>query len=115
MIAMPSIAHMRPNWVNGSAPVARSSWFRERELAEVKRLLDRNRLVTLHGPAGVGKTRLAIQATLGLIEDMPHGVWWVGLTPLCDSAYLAQTMAGVFGVRDQPGLSTVAALTTAFH
>src|SRR5262249_47000774 len=44
-----------------------------------------------------------------------HGVWWVGLTPLCDSAHLAQTVAGVFGVRDQPGLSTVAALTKAFH
>jgi predicted ATPase/class 3 adenylate cyclase len=57
---------------------------RERELAEVAALLTRDdvRLLTLTGPGGTGKTRLALQAAGEAVEAFPDGVFWVGLAPL---------------------------------
>jgi len=67
----------------GNLPTPLTSFIgRTRELAEVKRLLAGNRLVTLEGPAGIGKTRLAIQIASDLLQEMPHRVWWFDLAPL---------------------------------
>lgn len=100
----------------GNVPVSQNSLIgRERELAEIKRLLDRNRLVTLQGPAGVGKTRLASHVVSGLLGDMPHGVCWVGLAPLSDGSRVVQTVASLFGLRDGAGLSTMDTLIQALH
>jgi predicted ATPase len=59
---------------------------RERELAEVVALLGREdvRVLTLIGPGGTGKTRLALQAAAEVAGDYPDGVWWVPLAPLRD-------------------------------
>src|SRR3712207_4426159 len=57
---------------------------REKELAEVKRLLEDTRLLTLTGPGGCGKTRLALEAAGELAEDFEDGVWLVELASLAD-------------------------------
>ena len=76
---------------------------RERELAEVKRLLRQTRLLTLTGPGGCGKTRLALQSANSLAEVMKDGVWLVELASLSDPALLPQSIASVLGVREQAG------------
>lgn len=58
---------------------------REKELQTVKDLVAANRLVTLTGPGGVGKTRLAIEAGLELLPHFANGVWLVELAPLSDA------------------------------
>ncbi|HEV2037967.1 MAG TPA: adenylate/guanylate cyclase domain-containing protein, partial [Candidatus Eremiobacteraceae bacterium] len=55
---------------------------REQELDDLKALLDDHRLVTLHGPGGMGKTRLAIQAGADVLERYPDGVWLADLASL---------------------------------
>ncbi|MFI6736668.1 BTAD domain-containing putative transcriptional regulator [Nonomuraea sp. NPDC050451] len=70
---------------------------REGELAEVRALLAASRLVTLTGPGGVGKTRLALAAASDAGPDFPDGVW---LAELAGAAEAAEAVAAVLGVRD---------------
>ena len=70
---------------------------RERERGEIVRLLDRVRMLTLIGPGGCGKTRLAIE-TLSRIEPLPDGIWFVELAGLTDGALVAQATALAVGV-----------------
>jgi predicted ATPase/class 3 adenylate cyclase len=76
---------------------------REREMAEIRRLLGGARLVTLVGAGGAGKTRLALQVAADMLEEFPKGVWLAELAPLTDPALVPQTVASVFGVREAPG------------
>ncbi|GHC71794.1 ATP-binding protein [Streptomyces flavofungini] len=76
---------------------------RQDELAELYRRLERHRLVTVSGVGGVGKTRLARQAALGLRPRFPDGVWWVELSPLADGALLAYAIAEPLPLVDQSG------------
>jgi predicted ATPase len=70
---------------------------RERELVEVVGLLEGTRLLTITGPGGIGKTRLASHAA-GLASDSyPDGVWWIPLAPLRDPALVLETAAQVVG------------------
>jgi predicted ATPase/class 3 adenylate cyclase len=84
---------------------------RERELAAVREALSACRLVTLTGPGGVGKTRLALQAAADLLEVYPDGVWLVDLAPLADAALVPQAVAAAVGVREIPGRPLLATLT----
>jgi predicted ATPase len=75
---------------------------RERELIEVAGLLGRSdvRLLTLTGPGGTGKTRLASQAA-GLASDRyPHGVWWIPLASLRDPELVLETASQVLGAKN---------------
>jgi predicted ATPase/DNA-binding CsgD family transcriptional regulator len=76
---------------------------REGEIAQVKARLGRHRLVTLAGSGGVGKTRLSLRVAEDLTGDYADGVWFVALAPLTDPALVAQTVAAVLGLRDEPG------------
>ena len=63
------------------------------------------RLVTLTGPAGIGKTRLAVEAAGQLLANVADGAWFVDLAPICDPALVVSTLARTLGVReagDQP-------------
>jgi len=75
---------------------------REKELQEVLGLLSQAdvRLLTLTGPGGTGKTRLAAQAAGALSERYPHGVWWVPLAPLRDPALVLESAAQALGAKD---------------
>jgi len=69
---------------------------REREMAEVKRLLSSTRLLSLTGSGGCGKTRLAMQAAASQLEDFPDGIWLADLAPLFDPALIPQAVASIF-------------------
>jgi predicted ATPase/class 3 adenylate cyclase len=73
---------------------------REGELAEVLGLLRSNRLVTLTGPGGSGKTRLALQAASEVVEDYPDGIWFVPLGALTDPELVQPTIASIVGAKD---------------
>ena len=66
---------------------------RERELNELATELRKHRLVTLVGPGGTGKSRLALQAAADAIDDFEHGVWWVPLAPVTDPARVESAIA----------------------
>jgi predicted ATPase/class 3 adenylate cyclase len=67
---------------------------RESELSEVQSLLGKTRLLTLTGPGGVGKTRLALQAAAHCIENYPDGVFFVPLAAVTSPNFLTQVIAG---------------------
>ena len=72
---------------------------RETEVAELSALLSRDevRLVTLTGPGGTGKTRLALQAAASVTDEYPDGVWWVPLASLRDPALVLESTAQALG------------------
>jgi predicted ATPase/class 3 adenylate cyclase len=76
---------------------------RERELAEVKALLGRSRLVMLLGMGGLGKTRLSLQAGGEVMHQYPDGVWFLDLAPIRDEALVIGEAAQVLGLREEPG------------
>src|SRR5579884_1088216 len=76
---------------------------REKEIAEIKRLLSASPLVTLIGTGGCGKTRLALQVAAEVLEQYPQGVWLVELAALSDPNLLVQTIATSLGLRESPG------------
>ncbi len=76
---------------------------REREMAEVKRLIQASRLVTLTGPGGTGKTRLSLQAAAELLDRFPHGVWLVELSTLSEEAQIPEAIINAVGIRGAPG------------
>ncbi|HLK61174.1 MAG TPA: tetratricopeptide repeat protein [Chthonomonadaceae bacterium] len=86
---------------------------RTKELAGIKARLASARLLTLLGAGGSGKTRLALQAAASVLPNYPEGVWLVELAPLSDANLLAQEVARVLQVKEQPGQSLLQTLTEA--
>jgi predicted ATPase len=77
---------------------------REREIAEVEGLLLSGRqLLTLSGPGGAGKTRLALAVASRLGDHFEDGVWWVELAPISDPNLVAQAVAQTLMIADEPG------------
>ena len=78
---------------------------RDEELATVGRLLghESSRLVTLTGPGGTGKTRLALEVAAEALDRYPDGVFFVDLSPLTDPALVVPTIAVALGVRETAG------------
>ena len=82
---------------------------RRNDLIEVKARLAASRLVTLSGPGGVGKTRLAIRAATDMVRAFPDGVWLVELAKVQDPLLLTQAVFDALGIHD---LSTGWSVTT---
>jgi len=76
---------------------------REKEIAAVKRLIGANRLTTLTGPGGTGKTRLSLRVASDLLDSFVNGVWFVELAPLADPALVPQTVLATLGLREETG------------
>lgn len=76
---------------------------RQAELNDVRQLVSGNRLVTLTGAGGVGKTRLAVQ----LAGQLADPVWWVDLAPITGPDLVATAVAHTLGLPDQPGRSAL--------
>jgi predicted ATPase/class 3 adenylate cyclase len=76
---------------------------RERELAELAVRAGEERLVTVIGAGGTGKTRLALRVAEDLGGDHPDGVWLVELAPVTSPGLVAQEIARTVGVQDEPG------------
>jgi len=81
---------------------------REAELAEAATLLAATRLLTLTGPGGAGKTRLALELASGLAGRFPDGVWFVDLAPLTDGGFVWDQVAITLGVTEPGGGKTLA-------
>ena len=75
------------------------------ELAEIRSLLSANRLVTLTGVGGIGKTRLAIEVARGLVDSYERGVWLTSLASLNDPALVPEAVTAVLAIRGQAGES----------
>lgn len=88
---------------------------RTKEQAEIKNLIQKNRLVTLVGAGGIGKTSLSLQVAHSLLDSHPDGVWFIALDSLSDPALTAQTVASVFDVREGTKRPLVDKLTDVLH
>ena len=75
---------------------------RDRELRSIKRLMGQSRLLTLTGAGGTGKTRLALQAAVDLLDPSGDGSWIIEFGSITDPALVPQTVATVLGVREEP-------------
>jgi len=73
---------------------------REKEISEIKNLLKTNRLVTLVGAGGIGKTSLSLQLGHSLTELFTDGVWFIALDALADPSAVAKTTADVFNIKE---------------
>ncbi|MGW3014282.1 ATP-binding protein [Streptomyces sp. NPDC001219] len=105
---MTSVA--RPNVLEGveTLPVDVTSFVgRRQQVTDAKRLLATSRLLTLTGPGGVGKTRLALHVAAAMRRSFRDGVRFVELAELRDSSLFAHTVAAQLGLHDQPSRTTI--------
>ena len=103
----------------GGVRDGRASWLRadadefvgrDEAMREIAALLGEYRLVTVAGPGGAGKTRLAGEVARRLADRFAEGVWLAELAPVRDPALVAGVVAAALGMRDLPGVSTAEAL-----
>jgi predicted ATPase/class 3 adenylate cyclase/Tfp pilus assembly protein PilF len=92
-------------------PVQLTSFIgRQREVNDLKDHLRQSRLLTLTGPGGTGKTRLALQAAAEVLDGFPDGAWLVELAPVTDPESVPAAVAAALNVREQPGIAPLAVL-----
>ena len=101
-----SLLESAPAGDAAALPTALTSFIgRERELARIDALLEHERLVTLTGPGGMGKTSLALHVAAAQMARFRDGVHFVSLIPVTDPALVPQTVAQTLGHRDAGGVS----------
>lgn len=88
---------------------------RTRELAAIERLLSRARLLTLVGPPGTGKSRLARQVAWDVADSFREGAHFVPLAPISDPALAPRAIASVLGIRDTPSQPLMTTLQQALR
>jgi predicted ATPase/class 3 adenylate cyclase len=87
---------------------------RERDITRIVEVIEHEpgRLVTLTGPGGTGKTRLALAVAAELLDAFPDGVWFVDLSPLADHSLVIPTIASTLGLRGTSSVPQEEMLTT---
>ncbi len=99
------------NSIPNNLPLQLTSFIgREKEIAEIKSLVEHNRLVTLTGSGGVGKTRHSLQVAAEVLDAFPEGAWLVELAPVSSPELVPQTLANVLGVHEDQSRSLFTAL-----
>ena len=88
---------------------------RESEVGEIEAAIKANRLVTLTGVGGVGKTRLALEVAARLADEFPDGVWFFELAAVTDPAAVPDAVAAVLGITQQPGKSVSESVASALE
>jgi predicted ATPase/class 3 adenylate cyclase len=86
---------------------------RDRELADVRALVESSRLVTLTGAGGCGKTRLSLQVAAELLDGTGDGVWLVELAAVSDPDAVPSAITGALGIAPRPGRAALEALLDA--
>jgi predicted ATPase/transcriptional regulator with XRE-family HTH domain len=106
----------RPTPHMTALPVQLSSFVgRDGEVARVREQLETSRLLSLVGPGGIGKTRLALATAHAVVDDYANGVAFVDLSPVSDASLTIRTLAAAVGVEEQPGRSLRDALVDALQ
>ena len=88
---------------------------RESEAGDVQAAVRAHRLVTLTGVGGVGKTRLALEVAAEVADEFPDGVWLFELAAVADPAAVADAVAAVLGITQQPGMSVTESVAAALE
>ena len=88
---------------------------RDSEAGEVHAAVKAHRLVTLTGVGGVGKTRLATEVAGRLVDEFPDGVWFFELAAVTDPAAVADAVAAVLGITQQPGKTMAQSVAAALE
>ena len=92
-------------------PVQLTSFIgREKEIAAVKKLIVKNRQVSLTGSGGAGKSRLSIQVAVDLLEAFPDGVWFVELAPISDPVLVSRAIMSALAIREEDSREPLAIL-----
>ena len=106
----------RPRTTLGNLPAETTSFVgRRREQAEIRQKLATARLVSLVGPGGVGKTRLALRAAADLSRGFHDGAWLVELAEVRDEALVPSAVLAGLDLRDQAGMTPVQILVSYWH
>jgi predicted ATPase/DNA-binding NarL/FixJ family response regulator len=101
---------------DGNLPAEPNSFVgRERDLAELARLLSDVRALTLCGPGGIGKTRLALRLACEVVPGFPDGAWFVELADTVDPSLVARRVAAALGIREEPDRPLAETLTVALR
>jgi predicted ATPase/class 3 adenylate cyclase/DNA-binding CsgD family transcriptional regulator len=96
------------NVISDHLPVQLTSFVgRDAQISDVGQILKENRLVTLTGAGGVGKTRLAMRVADQVADEFAGGVWFVDLAPVTNPLLVPVVLARTLGLADQPGRSTM--------
>ena len=107
-LVVPDLMHVFPPLATGiirrgNLPLQLTSFIgREKEIGDVVHLLHSNRLVTIHGSGGTGKTRLCLEVAAQVQELYPDGVWLVELAPLADKEKIPQLITTTLGLYPFP-------------
>ena len=104
------------NFSPANLPFQLSSFVgRSKELLDIAGLIASNRLTTLVGPGGMGKTRLSLNIGEQVLRDYAHGVWFVELAPIADALLLPRTVAIALGLSDEPQRPVIDMLSDYLH